>query len=66
MDWNFSLERAVNWSRQLGKPLLILEALRSDYPWASERLHGFVMQGMAEQARRLEEARVAYPRRYLE
>ena len=27
---------------------MILEALRSDYPWASDRLHRFVADGMAE------------------
>jgi len=33
--WNFSLDRAVEWAEKLRKPLLILEALRCDYPWAS-------------------------------
>lgn len=51
LRWNFSLQRAVEWARQLHKPLLILEALRVDYPWASDRLHRFVMDGMAEKAR---------------
>ena len=50
---NFALERAVEWARELNKPLLIFEALRAGYTWASDRLHVFVMQGMAEQQRRL-------------
>jgi deoxyribodipyrimidine photo-lyase len=50
--WNFSLDRAVEWCRELGKPLLVLEALRCGYPWASDRLHRFVIEGMAENARR--------------
>jgi deoxyribodipyrimidine photo-lyase len=58
--WNFALQRAVEWARQLQKPLLLLEALRSDYPWASARLHTFVLQGMAENARRLAGKRVRY------
>lgn len=33
--YNFSLDRAVEWSKRLNKPLVILEALRCDYPWAS-------------------------------
>jgi deoxyribodipyrimidine photo-lyase len=49
--WNFSLDRAAEWSRELSKPVLIFEALRCDYSWASDRLHGFVLQGMAENAR---------------
>lgn len=46
--WNFSLQRAADWARELGKPLLILEALRCDYPWASERLHSFILEGMKD------------------
>ena len=48
LDWNFSLQQAVNHAVQLGKPLLILEALRCGYQWASDRLHRFVLQGMAD------------------
>jgi deoxyribodipyrimidine photo-lyase len=48
--WNFSLERAVEWAQELGKPLVIFEALRVGYPWASDRLHTFILQGMADHA----------------
>jgi len=44
--WNFALQRAARHARELGKPLVILEALRSGYPWASDRLHQFVLDGM--------------------
>jgi deoxyribodipyrimidine photo-lyase len=50
---NFALQRAVAWAAKLGKPLVVLEALRSDYPWASDRLHRFVIAGMADNARSL-------------
>lgn len=53
VKWNFSLDRAVAWAQELNKPLVVLEALRCDYPWASDRLHRFVLDGMAENARRL-------------
>lgn len=36
LHWNFALDRALEWAAELGKPLLIFEALRSDYPWARE------------------------------
>jgi deoxyribodipyrimidine photo-lyase len=49
--YNAALERAAEHARSLGKPLLVLEALRSDYPWASDRLHAFVLAGMADNAR---------------
>jgi len=45
---NFALDRAVAHAKALGKPLLVLEALRCDYQWASDRLHAFVLQGMAD------------------
>lgn len=49
-NYNFSLQRAVEWGQQLKKPLVILEALCCDYPWASERLHRFVIEGMVDNA----------------
>ncbi|MFN0151081.1 MAG: deoxyribodipyrimidine photolyase [bacterium] len=49
--WNYALDRAIEWARELGKPLVVLEALRSGYPWASDRLHAFVIAGMADNAR---------------
>lgn len=51
--WNFALQHAVARARALRKPLVILEALRCDYPWASERLHRFILDGMADNARAL-------------
>jgi deoxyribodipyrimidine photo-lyase len=53
VSWNFSLDRAVDWARELHKPLLILEALRCDYHWSSDRLHAFVLEGMAHNAHEL-------------
>lgn len=46
--FNFALERAVEWARKLNKPLLVLEALRYDYPWACPRFHRFVADGMED------------------
>ncbi|HSM50587.1 MAG TPA: deoxyribodipyrimidine photolyase [Thermoanaerobaculia bacterium] len=50
--WSFALERAVELAERLRRPLVVLEALRVDYPWASDRLHRFVLDGMVENARR--------------
>lgn len=47
VQFNFSLQRAVEHCRELKKPLVILEALRTRYRWASDRLHRFVIEGMA-------------------
>ncbi len=48
--WNFALERAIDWCRALDKPLVVFEALRVDYQWASDRFHAFVAQGMHDNA----------------
>ncbi len=52
-EWNFGLQRAVWWARELRKPLLVFEPLRCGYRWASDRLHAFVIQGMIDNARRI-------------
>lgn len=44
--WNFALQRAAERANALGKPLVILEALRTGYRWASDRLHQFILDGM--------------------
>ncbi len=58
--WNFALEAAVEHATRLGKPLVVLEALRVDYRWASDRHHRFVLDGMADNARRLARLGVLY------
>jgi deoxyribodipyrimidine photo-lyase len=49
--WNFALDRAVELASELDRPLIVLEALRATYPWASDRIHRFVIDGMADNAR---------------
>lgn len=58
--WNFALQRAADWAGALGRPLIILEGLRCGYPWASDRFHRFVLDGMADQERAFEDTSVCY------
>jgi deoxyribodipyrimidine photo-lyase len=58
--FNFALQRAADWSRHLGLPLVIFEGLRSAYPWANDRLHRFVADGMADTTVALEGRNVTY------
>ena len=58
--FNFALQHAADYARQLRKPLVVFEALRAAYPWASARFHSFVINGMADSARRFEERGVTY------
>lgn len=47
---NYALQRAVDWAVRLGRGVLVLEALRCDYEWASDRFHRFVLDGMEDSA----------------
>ena len=57
---NFALERAVELAVELGRPLVVFEPLRVDHRWASDRLHAFVLQGMADNARAFARTPVRY------
>ena len=57
---NFALQRAVDWAVELKKPLFVLEPLRAGYAWASDRLHHFIVQGMADNAAHLAATPVLY------
>ena len=58
--WNFALQHAVNLAREMRRPLILLEALRCDYPWANDRLHRFVLDGMLSNAREAAKSRALY------
>ena len=60
LERNFGLQHAVGLARDLRKPLVILEALRCDYEHASDRIHAFVIEGMAEHAAALARGPAAY------
>lgn len=60
LGWNFGLEHAAARARERGRPLIFLEALRCGYPYASPRLHSFILQGMAANQRRLAGSPVSY------
>jgi deoxyribodipyrimidine photo-lyase len=51
VHFNFALDRALEHCATFRKPLVIFEALRIGYPWASDRLHRFVIDGMADNSR---------------
>lgn len=57
---SFALERALALARELDRPLVVLEALRCDHPWASARFHAFAIAGMADNARAFEGSGMLY------
>jgi len=48
---SFALDRAVEHAAARRLPLVVLEPLRVGYRWASDRLHRFVIDGMADNER---------------
>jgi deoxyribodipyrimidine photo-lyase len=58
--WNFSLQRAGEWALGLNKPLVVMEVLRCGYRWANDRLHRFILEGMADNARQFKGPEVSY------
>lgn len=60
LGWNFALDRTVAYARALDRPVVVLEALRVDYPWASDRHHRFVLDGMREHREAAERHGVGY------
>jgi len=47
-EYNYALDYAIAWANKLNKPLLVYEGLSIEYPWACDRFHSFLMQGMKE------------------
>ncbi|HEX7898057.1 MAG TPA: deoxyribodipyrimidine photolyase [Planctomycetota bacterium] len=60
LGWNYGLQRAAGIARERRVPLVVLETLRCDDRWASDRLHAFVLDGMREHAAALRNSRVLY------
>ncbi len=58
--WNFALDHALGWARRLGKPLVVFEALRAGYRWASDRHHHVVIEGMRDNAAAFADGPVTY------
>lgn len=57
---SFALDHALEHARALGLPLIVFEPLRAGYRWASDRLHRFVLDGMAANAAAFAAAGVTY------
>lgn len=44
---NLALDRAVARANEAGLPVVVYESLRPDYPGANDRIHSFVLEGVA-------------------
>jgi deoxyribodipyrimidine photo-lyase len=45
---NFALNHAIERANALGLPVLVYHGLRHDYPWASDRFHTFILEGVRD------------------
>ncbi len=57
---NLALAYAIGQANQLGLPCVVYEAIRPDYPHASDRFHTFVLEGARDMARALERRGLHY------
>ena len=58
--WNFSLDRAILYAKELRSPLVVLETLACDSPWMNPRHAALVLNGMADNVRDFKRARIEY------
>lgn len=57
---NHAIDLAVEYANKLNIPLLICEPLRVDYPWACDRFHKFILEGMKEHSEQAAKKRIHY------
>jgi deoxyribodipyrimidine photo-lyase len=57
---NEALNFAVHLANERRLPLVVYEGLRFDYPWANDRIHTFILEGVAEKKRAFEQLGIHY------
>jgi len=50
---NYALNFAIKVANERNLPLVVYEGLTFEYPWANDRIHTFVLQGVLRRKRRL-------------
>ncbi|REJ77376.1 MAG: deoxyribodipyrimidine photolyase [Acidobacteria bacterium] len=59
-DHNHALNFAIEKANDLGLPLLVYEGLKFYYPWASDRLHTFILEGVEEKRDAFKDRGISY------
>jgi deoxyribodipyrimidine photo-lyase len=57
---NHSLVWAIRKANELKLPVVVYEGLKYYYPWASDRLHTFILEGVEEKRREFERLGIRY------
>src|SRR5215210_4938770 len=60
VEYNHALVWAVREANELGLPLVVYEGLKYYYPWASDRLHTFILEGVEEKKLEFERLGIRY------
>ncbi len=60
VDNNHALIWAIRKANELKLPLVVYEGLKYYYPWASDRLHTFILEGVEEKLREFERLGIRY------
>ncbi len=60
VDHNHSLIYAIRRANELMLPLIVYEGLKYYYPWASDRIHTFILEGVEERRREFERLGIRY------
>jgi photolyase PhrII len=57
---NFALNFAIERADELGLPVLVYHGIRHDYPWASDRFHTFILEGVTDLTRDFAQRGIQY------
>src|SRR6187549_2164196 len=60
VDHNHALTYAIRRANELGLPLIVYEGLKYYYPWASDRIHTFILEGVEEKRLEFEQLGIRY------
>jgi deoxyribodipyrimidine photo-lyase len=60
VDNNHSLIYAIRRANELKLPLVVYEGLKNYYPWASDRIHTFILEGVEEKRKAFEALGIRY------
>ena len=57
---NYALNFAIEMANERGLPLVVYEGLKFYYPWANDRFHTFILEGVAEKHAEFAERGIRY------
>ena len=57
---NHALKFAIEQANERDLPLVVYEGLKFYYPWASDRLHTFILEGVEEKRKAFEKLGITY------